>query len=466
MKKAVLVGSVATLAVLAGILAIGLHCRSKEKYCTTYSIAINKVSPYYDGQWQGITVASDGACYFGSSCHGLNHGGGFFRFDPNTKQFDVLTDDFSKLVGTDLSKNTPQGKCHSPIIEVDGTLYLATHLAAYWDDVLDRYEGSHLLSYTLKTKKWRDFGVIKPHWSTYSAIEVDPVRRKIYAMERLFAPKAEGMRLFQVDVKSGEKRDLGKVDGEAAYWFYLDNTGKLWFPTRYSRGQLYCYDPKTERIGTYENAFPSPRYAPAGTPCEKGRTKGQASWGWAKAIDGGKRCLFTQGDDAGDDERLWIFDPAKDIATKDAFTPICYVGNTFLSVALGGNRVYYIQMNDNAASRNYNIEFNRGIHPDQNGHHRHNLHLRSVALDRKDPRPYVDHGRIIDQDGRTPGYFGSLAADDKGNVFLVGSWLVRPGDQPTLRYTHNVNTISKGKVFETLIRGEFFAWVNVSEDVK
>ena len=223
----------------------------KEKFCTTYSIALNKVSPYYDGQWQGILAASDGACYFGASCHSLIHGGGFFRFDPVTKQFDVLVEDFTTLVGTDLSKNTPQGKVHSPIIEIDGTLYLSTHLAAYWDDVLDKYEGSHILSYNMAEKKWREYGVVRPRFSTYSAVEVDAKRGKIYAMIVPFAPddKKDGDHLYQIDIKSGEKRDLGRVsDGKGVFWFYLDNTGKLWFPVWRSKNTFHCYDPETDSI--------------------------------------------------------------------------------------------------------------------------------------------------------------------------------------------------------------------------
>jgi hypothetical protein len=452
---------------------------SKEKFCTTYSIALNKVSPYYEGQWQGIGMASDGACYFGSSCHSLNHGGGLFRFDPSNRQFDVLSEDLSNLVNTDFSKNTPQGKVHCPIIEFDGSIYLTTHLAAYWDDVLDKYEGSHLLSYKLATKKWRDFGVIKPRWSTYSAIEVDSVRGKVYAMECPFSPKdtIEKLHLYQIDIKSGEKRDLGQVPGDATFWFYLDNTGKLWFTSRYYQNRLYCYNPETDKIKVYEDAFPPAKYAPDGKPyetdikiegkiCDKGYSLGQQSWTWVRAIDGGKRCLYTFGDDGGADERLWVFDPSKDIASKEAFTPICYIGNTFLSVALANNRVFYVQMFDNVASRGYDCEFNRDIPADQNGYQPHNLRLRSVALDPKDPRQFIDHGRIIDQDGRTPAHIASLAADSKGNIFMNGSWLTKPGDIPSIRYMHNQSAIKKGKVFETLKRGEFFAYVNVTKDLK
>lgn len=447
---------------LAALMMITLLSgRVEEKFCRAYSIALNKISPYYDGQWQGIIAASDGACYFGSSSHTLAHGGGLFRFDPAKKQFDVLTDDLTKLVGDDISKHTPQGKCHSPIIEIDGTLYLTTHLAAYWKDVLHKYAGSYFLSYNMKQKKWNNYGIIKPRFSTYSAIEVDAKRGKAYAMVVPFAPQdtAEGNHLYQIDLKTKQKRDLGRLsDGKAAFWFYLDDKGKVWTSVWGGTNKLHSYDPETDKITTYNNAFPEPKIAPDGKPVEKVSYK-PLCWTWAKAIDGGKRCLFTMGDYGGGDERLWIFDPQKNIESKEAFIPICYIGNTFLSVALGGNRVYFIQRGDNKSSRGYSTEATRDLPPDENGYHVNNLHLKSVALNQNDPHLFIDHGRIVDQDGRTPAYIGSLAADDKGNVFTSGGWLIKPGDQPTLKY------IYEGNNYETLKRGEFFAWVNISKDL-
>ncbi|HXI00626.1 MAG TPA: hypothetical protein VNI52_10170 [Sphingobacteriaceae bacterium] len=459
---------------------------SQEKLCRANTISLNKISPYYDGQWQGITVASDGACYFGSASHGLYHGGGFFKFDPSTKKLEVLAKDLTKLVGDDVSKNTPQGKVHSPIIEHNGNLFLATHLAAYWDEVLDKYAGSYFLSYNLANKKWTNYGITKPGFSTYSAIEVDKKRNKAYLMAVPFAPKdkAEGQHLYQIDLITREKKDLGKLDdGKAAFYFYLDDKGKVWITKWKGKGNLYCYDPEKDSIITYENAFPEPKLFPNGAPANDPKIKG-ASWTWAQPIDDGKRCLFTMGDYGGGDERLWIFDPQKDISSKAAFTPVAYIGNTFLSVALGGTRVYFIQRGDNTSSRHYDTEGKRDVPADKNGFHVNNLHLRSVALDKNDKNPFIDHGKLIDQDGRTPAYIGSLAADNKGNVFMSGGWLTKPGDESTLMFLFKD---SKGKIYaplehpgqqsnnesgsslsqyQKLKRGEFFSWVNVNKDLK
>ena len=97
MKNEVLMGLAIVISV-ALLTGCSKESKDKEKFCRTNSISLNKVSPYYDGQWQGIIAASDGACYFGSSSHTLIHGGGLFRFDPATKQFDVLTDDKNSII--------------------------------------------------------------------------------------------------------------------------------------------------------------------------------------------------------------------------------------------------------------------------------------------------------------------------------------------------------------------------------
>lgn len=448
---------------IAAALLSGCKGDSGEKFCVTRSIALNSVSSYYDGQWQGIIAASDGTCYFGSSSHTLDHGGGFFRFDPRTEKFSVLVKDWTLLAGYKPSRDrTPQGKCHSPIIEVDGTLYLSTHIAAYWKEVLDRYPGSFILAYDTRNGQWRNYGIVKPRYSTYSAVEVDTARRKIYAMIVPFAPQdkeVDGNHLFSIDMETGEKKDLGRLsDGKGNFWFYLDHKGRVWSSIWQGTGKLHCYDPETGVITTYEDAFPAAKLAFDGKPVEKPRMEGKA-WTWAQPIDGRRKCFFTMGDLGGGDERLWLFDPERDIASKEAFTPVCYIGSTFLSVALAGDRLYFIQRGILGSNRDYSTEGNRDRPPDENGFHVNNLHLKSVSLVPGDGYRIIDHGRIIDQEGRTPGYLGSLAADEQGNVFMTGSWLLKEDDQPTLKYIYDEDR------YESLSRGEFFAWVNVNEDL-
>jgi hypothetical protein len=115
--------------------------------CSVHSIALNKIVKYFDGQWQGMTTASDGACYFGSSTHSPLHGSSFFKFDPITKKLTTLAEDMTKICGEDLTKTPPQGKIHSPIVECDGWLYLTTHLSNYWDEAINKNTGAHVIGY-------------------------------------------------------------------------------------------------------------------------------------------------------------------------------------------------------------------------------------------------------------------------------------------------------------------------------
>ena len=63
---------------------------TEEKICRMHSVSMNRICKEWDGQWQGITVGSDGACYFGSSTHSKSHGAGFHKFEPETKTHTLL----------------------------------------------------------------------------------------------------------------------------------------------------------------------------------------------------------------------------------------------------------------------------------------------------------------------------------------------------------------------------------------
>ena len=82
-----------TLVVIGVMLLAMVSCGPKapegsEKKIWTYSM--NQICKEWDGQWQGIKVASDGNCYFGSSTHSKSHGAGFHKFDPRTYEVTVL----------------------------------------------------------------------------------------------------------------------------------------------------------------------------------------------------------------------------------------------------------------------------------------------------------------------------------------------------------------------------------------
>ncbi|MBQ6082267.1 MAG: hypothetical protein IJK91_07290, partial [Bacteroidales bacterium] len=199
-----------------------------------YSISMNKICKEWDGQWQGMAVASDGNCYFGSSTHAKSHGAGFHKFDPSTYRHTMIVEDMTYQCG---EQDLPfqQGKIHSPIVECDGWLYFCTHLSNYWKEGIEAYPGAHVFGYEMATGNFRDYGIVKERYSIYSAIAVDPVLKKLYVFSVPFVPelyKSDGCHLMSIDMVTGEKKDCGKVvDGRlgASFWFFVDKDSNVWF---------------------------------------------------------------------------------------------------------------------------------------------------------------------------------------------------------------------------------------------
>jgi hypothetical protein len=439
-----------------------------------HSVSINKIHKEYDGQWQGITVASDGNCYFSSSTHSIAHGAGFHRFNPETQEHTVLADDMTIVCGEE-NTHSQQGKIHSPIVELEGWLYFTTHLSNYWKEGIENYTGAHVIGYQMATGKFRDLGIVRPRYSIYSAINVDPIRKKLYVFVAPFTEETkntDGCHLYSVDIATGEKKDLGQLtqnQSGASLWFFVDDQGNCWFTLwkghyqyTYDRGNLYCYRPETDKIETYKDVLPTGQFID-GTPVTNERLYQERAWTWAQAFPDQKKCYFTMGTWGGGDERLWIFDPAQDIASGAAFQPVAAIGSTFLQTAIGGDRLYFVQYADLQDERDLDSENERERDPDEVGYDE-SLHLRSVSLTGGLEQAVKDHGKIVDQDGRAARFINSMAADEQGRVYMYGSWYVQSPQEATLQYqwTEHPN----GNVFKLLKRGEFFAFADAADGKK
>ncbi len=72
----------------------------------------------------------------------------------------------------------------------------------------------------------------------------------------------------------------------------------------------------------------------------------------------------------------------------------------------------------------------------------------------------IDHGLLIDQNGRVVWRVPGMTTDKQNRVFMIGDWWTIPGDLGTLQYKYN----GGNEVYEQLPRGEFFAVANVAKD--
>lgn len=460
--------------------------------CSVRSISLNKFVKYFDGQWQGITVASDGACYFGASTHSPRHGSSFFKFQPGTDKLTVLAEDMTEVCGEDLNKTPPQGKIHSPIVEFEGWLYFTTHLSNYWDEAMDRYTGAHVLGYEPATGAFRDFGIVHPRYTIYSAINVDRNNRKLYVFAVPFAAadvRTDGSHLHQIDLETGENVDLGLVGQKqqsCTYYFFIDEAGNCWFtlwknhwPLSWDHGDLYKYDPGAKAIQCYKDVLPGGRLAPDGAPAPA-KLNTERSWSWLEALPGNRQCLFTTGCFGGGDERLWIFDPSRNIENGDAFRPLSYIGTTFLSNAFDGkDRFYFVQYNKLEEARAHWSEAVRD-YPREDIDFDDSLHLRSISTDPDADGTVTDHGKIVDGENRQVTMIESLAADHKGNVFMQGTWNVLTEQEAThqyvwpgftayydgMGYTPLLKTFegAKNHEYRVMHRGQFFSSGNVARE--
>jgi hypothetical protein len=263
--------------------------------------------------------------------------------------------------------------------------------------------------------------------------------------------------------------DLGQViPGQGgSFWFFVDHLGDCWFTIwrkgghypHGGHGNLYRIRGETGEIRCYNDVLPDCRLAPQGEPVAQEKWVDR-SWTWAHPLPGRQQSLFTMSHAGGDDERLWIFDPTKGIETGEAFHPVGYIGPTFLPVALGADRVYYVQMEDLASARQCSTgEGGRDDDPDIVGRPE-KLHLRSISLSAEAAGAVTDHGQIVDQDGRTPRHIDSLAAARDGLVYLVGGWHLLQGETSTLQ----INWEKPERSFQPVPRAQRFAYVAGSAD--
>lgn len=402
------------------------------------SFALNGYKAVLDGQWQGIRYASDGNVYFGSSTHSAHHGAAFFKYDPRTGQVTMLAEDLSVICGEDPYTN-PQGKLHSDIVEANGWLFMSIHFSSEKPGAYDVWSGAHVIGYHLETGVFRDYGVVHPKYTSYSAIGVDPLRNYLYVFVTGQYP-TDVSYLYRIDTVSGAKTNLGQVGGSfhSSFWMFVDQRGDAWFSVAGQNGTLQRVRGATGVIDVYPNALP-PMYRWDTEQVASGSDQAQRWIMWMQPLDG-DRAVFTLGWFGG---MMYLFDSSKPIGSGQEFKNLRHIGYSDLGLAVDGTRVFYYQ------------RANRGF-----GHQEaDDFHLLSVSLEPEAGYPITDYGLLKDQDGRTVWRVPGMAADGHGKVFMVGDWWTVAGDIGTSRYRWN----GGAEYYEPLPRGEFFAVADIGD---
>lgn len=206
-----------------------------------------------DSCWS-LSVGPDGRIY-ASACDEHSPGGyvKVVRYNETSDALDYLFD-LDQLVGDPRdSGRATQCKIHysfAPSMH-DGILYMATHLSgppidqpAYspwrsWHDPKRCFRGSALLAWDTRTDQalWSDTLIPK---EGCRCLVIDEERSLLYA---LGYPRDH---MYQYNLITHERRDLGRIGSINAQVLILDKFHRVWTTSDY--GRLVRYDPEKDRM--------------------------------------------------------------------------------------------------------------------------------------------------------------------------------------------------------------------------
>ncbi len=391
--------------------------------CEVRSFGLNRFVPELDGQWQGMLAASDGNVYFASSTHSGERGAAVFRYWPKTDTLELLCEDITLVCNED-PQVSPQGKIHSAFVEHDGWIYFATHYSSEKPGAASAYTGGHVVGLEMAGGMFRDLGVIHPGYTIYSGLGVDAARNRLYVQvtplsDAQASLPGAGTRIYALDLARGTKQDLGVLSERShdhAFWFFVDRRGDCWFTLGSEGTTLFCVRGDTLQVERFPGVL--------------ALEPGVRGWGWAVGLPDGDRCVFV----LGGGQTLWRFDATRIADPAQAFTALGTLGPTGLGIALGGDRVFYVQRADR-----------------QVGHKASDHHLLSIGLD---TGVVQDHGWIVDPEGRRPWRVEGMTADTAGRVYFSGDWYMLEGENGTRRYS---GFDGHRAVYKPFRRGQIFA---------
>jgi len=217
--------------------------------------------PNSDSCWS-LSVGPDGRIYAAACCEGTPGGTvKVVRYNEETDSLDYLFDLAEMVDDPPESGRATQCKIHYsfvPSIE-DGILYMATHLSgppidqpAYspwrsWHDDRRCFRGSALLALDTKTDDvlW---------WDTL--IPKEGCRCLLHDEERglLYALGYPRDHFYIYDIKSRQRRDIGRIGSVNAQVLFMDSRHRIWTSSDY--GRLIRYDPERDRLETSPYILP------------------------------------------------------------------------------------------------------------------------------------------------------------------------------------------------------------------
>ncbi len=217
--------------------------------------------PNSDSCWS-LSVGPDGRIYAAACCEGTPGGTvKLVRYNEETDSLDYLFDLAEMVDDPPESGRATQCKIHYSFVPSigDGILYMATHLSgppidqpAYspwrsWHDERRCFRGSALLALDTRTDDvlW---------WDTL--IPKEGCRCLLHDEERglLYALGYPRDHFYIYDIKSRQRRDIGRIGSVNAQVLFMDSRHRIWTSSDY--GRLIRYDPERDRLETSPYILP------------------------------------------------------------------------------------------------------------------------------------------------------------------------------------------------------------------
>lgn len=215
--------------------------------------------------WNSLSTASDGKIYYSFSTTDADQGAMFFSFDPATGEIESLAD-FTEITDGLEVPIIPQGKSHGNFYEMDGKLYISTHVGVHGSvqegetaitrEGYQSYSGGYIVSYDLETCEFETLAQA-PNNEGILTFTMDMDRAHIYGITWPMGY------FIHYDVNSGEMKNLGLVSGRGEAGTPGDDfrvlgrslfvdplDGSVYYST--ADGDIFYYNPDTENINQVE----------------------------------------------------------------------------------------------------------------------------------------------------------------------------------------------------------------------
>jgi len=220
--------------------------------------------PDSDSCWS-LSVGPDGRIYAAACAEGVPGGiVKLVRYDEKADKLEYLFDLDRKVEDPGDSGRATQCKIHysfAPSMH-DGVLYMATHLSgppidlpAYspwlsWHDAKRCFRGSALLALDTRTDTVLWWDTLIPKEGCRCLLH-DEERQRLYALSY---PRDH---FIIYDLKTRQRRDMGRIGSINAQALFLDKRHRVWTTDDY--GHLVRYDPEKDRLETSPYVLPHNR---------------------------------------------------------------------------------------------------------------------------------------------------------------------------------------------------------------